>query len=224
MIVLGVTGSIGMGKTAATAALRRLGIPVFEADAEVHRVLAKGGTAVAAVGKAFPGVVRDGAVDRGKLGEIVFADKDARRRLEAIVHPLVRAAEMQFLRRSRTRHAKHAALDMPLLFEAGADSMCDVTIVVTAPPFVQRRRVLTRRGMTEARFARILGQQMPDSEKRRRADFTVPTGLGFRTTLKRLLRIVKLARLKKRRTASGRAAATSERYARNRPRYRNHGA
>jgi dephospho-CoA kinase len=224
MIVLGVTGSIGMGKTAAAAALRRLGIPVFEADAEVHRLLAKGGAAVTRIGEAFPGAVRNGAVDRAKLGGIVFADDGARIRLESVVHPLVRAAEMRFLERSRARHMRIVALDIPLLFETGADSLCDASIVVSAPPFVQRGRVLARPGMTPERLAQVLERQMPDPEKRQRADFTVPTGLGFRTTLKALRRIVKLARKKPRRAAMRRAAAITERYARNRPRYRNHGA
>ncbi|HLF58671.1 MAG TPA: dephospho-CoA kinase [Alphaproteobacteria bacterium] len=224
MIVLGVTGSIGMGKTTAAAVLRRLGVPVFEADTCVHRLLAEDGAAVPGVTKAFPEAVRGGAVDRAKLGAIVFADQAARRKLEDIVHPLVRAAERRFLKRAEARRAAIVALDIPLLFETGADAMCDATIVVTAPRFVQERRVLARPGMTKKRLAQILSQQMPDAEKRKRADFTVATGLGLRAALNDLRRIVRLVAQRNRRPAHVRRAPRKMGpHARNRPRYRNHG-
>ena len=216
MIVLGLTGSIGMGKSTAAAALRRLGVPVFDADRAVRRALEKGGAAVDAIAAAFPGVVKAGAVDRAALAKPVFEDAAARRKLEAIVHPLVRAQELQFLARARIERRKVVVLDIPLLFETGADRMCDATIVVTAPRFVQSQRVLSRPGMTKAMFARIAASQMPDIEKRRRGDFSAPTGLGQRTTLKALRRIVRLVRKS---TRAPSRASNARRYARNRPRY-----
>jgi dephospho-CoA kinase len=191
MKVIGLTGSIGMGKTTAALLLRRLGVPVHDADAAVHRLLSKGGEAVAAVGAAFPGVVREGAVDRKALGARVFADAAAMRRLEQILHPLVRQDSARFLRQARRLRARAAVLDVPLLFEVGRDRDCDATLVVSAPPFVQRARVLARPGMSERRFQEVLARQMPDAEKRRRADYVVPTGLGRRHTLRRLRRVLK---------------------------------
>lgn len=223
MLVLGLTGSIGMGKSKAAAALRRLGVPVFEADACVHRLLAKGGAAVAAVEGAFPGMVRAGAVDRGRLGALVFSDAAARRRLEGIVHPLVRAEELRFLNRARGRRLAVVALDIPLLFESGADRLCDATVVVSAPHFLQKARVMRRAGMSESRLAQILANQMPDAEKRRRADFVVPTGVSLRAALNRLRRIVRLVKRKNRPAGAPRRAGSCHgRHARNRPRYRNH--
>ncbi len=191
MKVLGLTGSIGMGKSTAAAMLRRLGVPVHEADDVVHRLMTQGGSAVAAIGAAFPGVLRDGAVDRRALGARVFAEDAALRRLEEILHPLVRQDSARFLRRARGRRARVAVLDVPLLFEVGRDRDCDATIVVSAPKFVQRARVLARPGMSEARLDSVLSRQLPDSEKRRRADFVVPTGLGRRLTLRRLIAVLK---------------------------------
>jgi len=207
MIVLGVTGSIGMGKTTAAAALRRLGVPVFEADACVHALLSKGGAAVPPVAEAFPSVVREGMVDRIALGRIVFADKSARRKLESIIHPLVRRAEIQFLAAARSHRARIAALDLPLLFETGAEGLCDATLTVTAPRFLQEARVLNRPGMTRAKLAAILASQLPDPEKRRLADFVLPTGTGLRPTLNHLRRVIKLMNRK------------GKSIARNRPRY-----
>lgn len=201
MIVLGLTGSIGMGKTTAAAVLRRLGVPVHDADAAVHRLLARGGRAAAAVAAAFPEAVREGAVDRKALGRAVFADAAALRRLEAILHPLVRAAERRFLGRQRAARARLVVLDVPLLFETGGERRCDATLVVSAPPFVQAARVLRRPGMTPATFAAIAARQMPDREKRRRADFTLPTGLGRRESLRGLRRIVTV--LRRRRACGG---------------------
>jgi dephospho-CoA kinase len=191
MKVLGLTGSIGMGKTTAALLLRRLGVPVHDADAAVHRLLGKGGAAVPAIAADFPGVVRDGAVDRTALGARVFTDPGAMRRLERILHPLVRQDSARFLKRARRGAARVAVLDVPLLFEVGRDRDCDATLVVSAPPFVQRARVLARPGMTERRFGEVLARQMPDAQKRRRADYVVPTGLGRRLTLRRLRRVLK---------------------------------
>ena len=194
MKIIGLTGSIGMGKSTAAAMFRRLGIPVHDADAAVHRLLARGGRAVAPVEAAFPGVVRDGAVDRGALGRRVFNDQAALRRLEAILHPLVRAAAARFIARARARRQDLVVLDIPLLFETGGEKRCDAVVVVSAPAFVQRARVLARPGMTEARLAQILAQQMPDREKRAKADFVVETGLGKRYTLCRIAEIVSILR------------------------------
>ncbi len=195
MIVIGLTGSIAMGKTTAARALRRMGLPVHDADAAVHRVFRKGGAAVAAIEKAFPDTVRGGVVDRGALGRHVFQDPEALNQLESIVHPLVRSNADEFLRRCGRRRAPIAVLDIPLLFETGRDRDCDTTILVSAPAFLQAQRVLRRPGMTEQRLAEIRARQMPDREKRRRADFVVLTGLSRRETLRQLTRIVKLLRV-----------------------------
>jgi dephospho-CoA kinase len=195
MIVLGLTGSIGMGKSAAAAMLRRLKVPLFDADRAVHRLLAPGGGAVARVAATFPGVEDEaGGIDRRRLGARVFGDRAALARLEAILHPLVEAEEKRFLARARRRHVPIVVLDVPLLFESGGARRCDYVLVVSAPLFLQRQRVLRRPGMTEARFAAILSQQMPDREKRRRADFVVPTGLGRNLTLRRLEAILRILR------------------------------
>ena len=205
MIVLGLTGSIGMGKSTAAKMFRRLGVPVHDADAAVHRLLARGGRAVSAVDAAFPGTIVEGAVDRRLLGQRVFGNPDALRRLEKIIHPLVRQDSERFLRRQRLRRAPVVVLDIPLLFEGRSERRCDAVLVVTAPTFLQRLRVLSRPGMTVEKFAAILRQQTPDREKRRKADFVVDTGLGKRYTLRQLARIVKMLRGN----------------ARNRPRHRN---
>ncbi len=197
MIVLGLTGSIGMGKSTAARMLRRLGCPVHDADAAVHRLYAKGGAAVAPIAAAFPGTVVDGAVDRVALSARVVGDPEALRRLEAIVHPLVLADSRRFLRLSALRRVPVAVLDIPLLFEGSGRARVDRVVVVTAPPFVQRTRVLARPGMTEAKFRAILARQMPDGEKRRLADHVVATGLGRRYTLKKLARIVRMLRGKR---------------------------
>lgn len=182
-MTLGLTGSIGMGKSEAARMFRRLGVPVFDSDATVHRLLGPGGAAVAAVEAAFPGVVKDGAVDRKALGAAVFGKPDDLRRLEAILHPMVRAARATFMRRARARRDRLVVFDVPLLFETGGERDCDAVMVVSAPAFVQRARVLARPGMTAEKFAAILDQQVPDAEKRRRADFVAPTGMGKRVTL-----------------------------------------
>ncbi|PTM40424.1 dephospho-CoA kinase [Bosea sp. 124] len=174
--ILGLTGSIGMGKSTTSGLFRERGIPVHDADASVHALYR--GRAVGPVGEAFPGVVRDGVVDRQNLSAAVLGKPEALRRLEAIIHPLVRAEEEAFLLRCREAGAELAVLDVPLLFEAGGEGRCDAVLVVSAPPEVQRQRVLARPEMTEARLAAILARQMPDAEKRRRAHFIVDTARG----------------------------------------------
>jgi dephospho-CoA kinase len=200
MKILGLTGSIGMGKSTAAAMLRRMGVPVHDADATVHALFAPGGAAVAPVEAAFPGVVGEGRVDRAELGRRVFGDPVALARLEAIVHPLVRAAEREFLARQRRRRAALVVLDVPLLFETGGERRCDRVVVVSCPAFLQAQRVLARPGMTAAKFRAILAKQMPDAQKRRRADFVVQTGLGRRQALRRLSAIVTLMRTSPART------------------------
>lgn len=195
MIVLGLTGSIGMGKSTAAAMLRRMRVPLFDADQVVHRLLAPGGAAVAAVEAAFPGVrTEDGGIDRGVLGRRVFGNPEALSRLERILHPMVADHERRFLARTRARRARLAVLDIPLLFESRGARRCDYVVVVSAPALLQQQRVMRRPGMTEARFAAILKQQMPDAEKRRLADFVVPTGLDRKMSLQRLRAIVRLLR------------------------------
>jgi dephospho-CoA kinase len=194
MFVLGLTGSIGMGKTTAAKMLRRMGLPLHDADRAVHRLLAKGGAAVAAVEAAFPGVIAGGAVDRERLAAQVFEDTAALKRLEGILHPAVRRATHSFLGRQARAGRPLVVLDIPLLFETGGAALCDAVVVVTAPPFVQRARVMGRRGMAPARFQAILAKQMPDREKRRRADFVVNTGLSKANTLRQLRAIVTLLR------------------------------
>lgn len=183
MIVVGLTGSIAMGKSATAAMFRRLGVPVFDSDAEVHRLLGPGGGAVGAVAAAFPGVAKSGAIDRQALGAKVFGDPAARRRLEAILHPMVRQGQGRFLGAAARRREPMVVLDIPLLFETGAAERLDAVAVVSAPGFIQRQRVLARPGMSEAKLAGILAAQMPDQEKRRRADFVIPTGRGKRAAL-----------------------------------------
>jgi dephospho-CoA kinase len=194
MVILGLTGSIGMGKTTAAVLLRHDRIPVYDADAAVHALLKRGGAAVPAVAAAFPCVVRDGAVDRRALGAAVFDDAPALARLEAIVHPLVERCMRRFLAHAAHGRAPLVVLDIPLLFETGGERFCDAVIVVSAPAFLQSARVLARPGMTPAKLRGILERQMPDPEKRRRADQVVPTGLGRRLTLERLRAIVATAR------------------------------
>ncbi len=195
MIILGLTGSIGMGKSTAARMLRRFGVPVHDADRVVHRLLAKDGAAVKAVEAAFgPEVIRDGAVDRPRLGARVFGDRTALTRLEAILHPLVRRDERRFLALAAARQTKVVVLDIPLLFETRGQRRVDATVVVTAPAFIQRLRVLTRPGMSAEKLDAILKRQTPDTEKRRRADFLVQTGLGKGPALRRLKRIVTIAR------------------------------
>lgn len=177
MIRLGLTGSIGMGKSATAAMFREAGVPVHDSDAEVHRLYA--GAAAPLIEAAFPGTVKDGVVDRTILGARVLNDAAAMKRLEAIVHPLVRQATQDFLHAAEKEGHPLIVFDVPLLFEVGRDRDCDAVLVVSADPAVQRARVLARPGMTEEKFQAILARQIPDSEKRSRADYVIDTGQGF---------------------------------------------
>lgn len=191
MKVIGLTGGIGMGKSTASAAFRRARLPVFDADATVHRLQARGGRAVPAIERAFPGTVRDGAVDRAALRQAVVFDPAALKRLEAILHPMVRAEERAFLARARRAGKRAAVLDIPLLFETGGECRVDRVVVVSAPPSVQMARVRRRRGMTEAQIRAIIARQMPDAEKRRRADTVIRTGLSRHHALRQLRRLIR---------------------------------
>jgi len=177
MWILGLTGSIGMGKSATARMFREFGVPVHDADAAVHTLYR--GEAVAPVEAAFPGVTRDGMIDRPALAARVLGDREALARLEAIVHPLVRAQETAFLDRARSSHARLVVLDIPLLLETGARDRVDAVAVVSAPAQIQRTRVLDREGMTPDKLDAILAKQMPDAEKRRHAHFIIDTGRGF---------------------------------------------
>jgi dephospho-CoA kinase len=177
MLVLGLTGSIGMGKTTTARLFAEAGVPVHDADATVHRLYE--GEAVAPIGAAFPGTTADGKVDREILARRVLGDTPALQRLEAIVHPLVRAAETQFLAKAAANGAPVAVLDIPLLFETGADARVDAVVVVSAPADIQRQRAFERPGMTAEKLQQILARQMPDAEKRARADFVVDSSQGI---------------------------------------------
>jgi dephospho-CoA kinase len=177
MFILGLTGSIGMGKTATAKMFAEEGVPVHDADAAVHELYA--GDAVPLVEAAFPGTTANGKVDRVKLGARVIGNSDAIRRLERLVHPLVSKARDRFLEQAVRDGADVAVLDIPLLYETGSEKLCDAVVVVSAPADVQRQRALERPGMTDERLAAIVARQMPDEEKRARADFTVDTSKGF---------------------------------------------
>lgn len=174
MLVIGLTGGIGMGKSAAASHFAARGIPVFSADAEVHRLYE--GEAAPAISTVFPRAMRDGRVDRGELAREVAGSPEKLKQLEAIVHPMVIKAEIGFLREQEVRGAKMAVLEIPLLFETGAERRVDVTVVLSAPDAVQRARVLARPGMTLNKFEQLLGRQLPDALKRARADFVVDSG------------------------------------------------
>ncbi|EJW13076.1 Dephospho-CoA kinase [Rhodovulum sp. PH10] len=177
MQVIGLTGSLGMGKSATARMFSEAGVPVHDADATVHRLYE--GDAVAPIEAAFPGVTVDGRIDRGRLGPRVVNDAAALKRLEAIVHPLVQREEAAFLEKARAEGAAVAVLDIPLLFETGADARVDYVVVVSAPAWLQRERVLKRPGMSEEKFLALLAKQLPDGEKRKRADFIVDSAKGF---------------------------------------------
>ena len=180
MIKLALTGSIGMGKSATAAMFAARGVPVYDADAAVHAVYAPGGEAVAPLEQAFPGVKGpDRGIDRAKLRQRVIDDPDAMKRLEAIVHPIVGARQLAFLEKAHADGQMIVVLDIPLLFETGGDKRADAIVVVSAPPDVQKARVMARGQMTEAEFEAILARQVPDSVKRGRADFVIDTSQGF---------------------------------------------
>ena len=189
MFVLGLTGSIGMGKSTAAAMFRAEGIPVHDADAVVHALYH--GEAAPKIEAAFPGTTRDGAVDRGLLGALVLDDPAALARLEAIMHPLVAASRDAFLTEAEKKGASLAVLDVPLLFETGGDRKVDAVILVTAPEAVQKERVSRRPGMTPERLAVILARQMPDAEKRARAHFIIDTGGEFAATARQVRAILR---------------------------------
>ncbi|GJE40571.1 dephospho-CoA kinase [Methylobacterium persicinum] len=187
--ILGLTGSIGMGKSATATMFRALGVPVHDADAAVHALYGPGGAAARGIGREFPGVIDpQGGVDRGALRAAVLGQPDRLARLEALVHPLVRIESDAFL--LAHRDAPLVVLDIPLLYETGGEGRCDAVAVVSAPAAVQRERVLARPGMTEAAFAAILAKQMPDAEKRARADYVIDTGRGFSYAEAEVARIV----------------------------------
>jgi len=179
MLVLGLTGSIGMGKSTTSAMFEAEGVPVYDSDAAVHALYAAGGAAVVPVEAAFPGVVVDGAIDRGKLSARVVGDPEALAKLEAIVHPLVGADRIGFFQKAQAEGRDIVVLDIPLLFETNGQKSVDKVVVVSAPPEVQRARVLARPEMTPEKFEAILARQLPDAEKRARADFVIDTGQGL---------------------------------------------
>jgi dephospho-CoA kinase len=191
MKIVGLTGGIGMGKSTAAAGFRRARIPVFDADATVHRLQGPGGRALAAIAAAFPGTVRDNRLDRGALRAAVLGDPAALRRLEGIVHPLVRAEERRFLAQARRAGRRAAVLDIPLWFETGAGRRADLVVVVSAPRAVQVHRVRLRRRMSTAEVAAVIARQMPDAEKRRRADVVVRTGLSRHHAQRRIRRLIR---------------------------------
>ena len=201
MIVIGLTGSIGMGKSTAAAMLQQLGVPVYESDADVHELLGPEGGARMAVAAAFPYYEHPEIYDkktknikRQELGEIVFKDDEKRETLESILHPLVREAQKKFILKNKKMGQKIVALDVPLLFETGGDEFVDVTIVVSAPFHIQEKRVLARTGMNEQKFHAILARQMPDAEKCERADYVVHSGLGRAEMMKELKKIIQEVR------------------------------
>ena len=177
MFVLGLTGSIGMGKSTTAKMFAAEGLPVHDADAAVHKLYEQ--EAAPAIEAAFPGTTLKGKVNRVKLGQRVLGDEIAMKRLEHIVHPLVRQAEERFLAEAKQNGAKVALLDIPLLYETAGDKRCDAVVVVTAPPDMQRVRAFERPGMTAEKFDAIVAKQTPDTEKRRRADFVVDTSQGM---------------------------------------------
>lgn len=197
MKVLGLTGSIGMGKSTTASLFAELGVPVHDADAAVHALYEK--DAVPAIEAAFPGTVVEGRVDRGRLGARVLNDPQAMARLEAIVHPLVREAELAFLARAEKSGARIVVLDIPLLFETGGDRRVDAVVVVSAPAAMQRERLLAREGMTPDKLDALLPRQMPDEEKRARADFIVDSSRGIEPVRVRIREILaEVAKMPKR--------------------------
>jgi dephospho-CoA kinase len=178
MILLGLTGSIGMGKSTTAGLFAAEGVPVYDADAEVHAAYAKGGVCVAPLDEAFPGVVVDGAVDRARLSAEVVGKPEALKRLESIVHPLLGGRRAEFFAEAQAKGADIVVLDIPLLFETGGERNMDAVVVVSAPAHIQRQRVLEREGMTEAKLDAILARQMADAEKRARAHFVIDTSKG----------------------------------------------
>lgn len=189
-MILGLTGSIAMGKSTVARMFAALGAKVIAADAVVHALLAERGAAVSMVADIFPATYENGAIDRAKLGAEVFADAEKLAHLEAILHPLVAQAEERFAAREAAKGARVIVMDIPLLFETGADARCDFTVTASAPAFLQRARALLRPGMTEEKLALILARQLPDREKRLLADYVVETGLGRAHSFRQVKRIL----------------------------------
>jgi len=190
MKIIGLTGSIGMGKSTTAAMFREAGIPVYDADAAVHDLYDQGGAAVGPVGEAFPGVVKDGRVDREELRQRVLGQPDELKRLNAIVHPLVGLDRVGFLKKAEADGCDWVVFDVPLLFETGGHANVDAIVVVSAPPEMQRERVLARPGMTPERLDAILAQQMADADKRARAHYVVDTGRGLDAAREQVTAIV----------------------------------
>lgn len=202
MIVIGLTGSIGMGKSTTAAMFREAGVPVYDADAAVAALYRSGGAAIGPVGEAFPGVVKDGAIDREALRRAVLGDPEALKRLNAIVHPLVGRDRVGFFKAAEDAGADMVVLDIPLLFETGGHANMDAVVVVTAPPEMQRERVLARPGMTPDRLDAILAQQMADAEKQARAHFVVDTSQGLEPARTQVAEIIAAMRDPARRPAA----------------------
>ena len=194
MILLGLTGSIGMGKSTTAAMFREAGVPVYDADAAVHAAYAKGGACVEPLGATFPGVVRDGAVDREALRQAVLGKPEVMQRLNSIVHPIIGALRTSFFEDAAAAGADLVVMDIPLLYETGGEARMDAVAVVTATPEIQRERVLQREGMSPERLDAILAQQMPDAEKRARADFVIDTGHGLEPVRRQVAEIIAIMR------------------------------
>ena len=192
MIILGLTGSIGMGKTATAGMFAAAGLPVYDADAAVHALYEKGGAAVGPLSERFGDILKQGAIDRAALRAKVVDDPDAMRDLEAIVHPLVGQSQLNFRQQALESESKIAVLDIPLLYETGGDQRCDYVAVVTAPADVQKARVLARGEMSEEQFEQIRAKQMSDADKRARADFVISTAFGFDFTRAHVQAIIEL--------------------------------
>jgi len=190
MLLIGLTGSIGMGKSETAKMFRELGVPVYDADAAVHELYDKGGKAVEPIGKAFPEAIVDGAVDRKALSRSVLGLPEEMKKLEAIVHPLVGQVQLDFLKKAVADGHEMVVLDIPLLYETGGESRVDVVVVVSAPYDIQKERVLARPDMDEAKFAAIHAKQLPDEEKRKRADFIVESDKGLEHAAARVKEIV----------------------------------
>jgi dephospho-CoA kinase len=201
LITIGLTGSIGMGKSTAAAMFRRLGVPVFDADAEVHKLMAPGGIGVAPVEAAFPGVTGTdggiaGGIDRQKLGAAVFGKPEKLKVLEGILHPLVGREREVFKRRARAARLPAVVFDIPLLYETGGEKKVDYVCVVSAPKFLQIARVMARPGMSRDKLDHIIAAQTPDAIKRRKADFIIPTGAGKNLSLQRLRQMLNILKVK----------------------------
>lgn len=193
MIVLGLTGSIGMGKSRAALMLKFLGVPAHDSDSAVHKALTPKGDAFEEVAVTFPDAwdKKKHVIDRKKLGQIVFNDEAALKKLEAILHPIAQKSQSEFIQAMKRAGKKIVVLDIPLLFETGAEKRVDYTLTVTAPANIQRRRVLERAGMSIEKFEKILARQMPDSQKQALSDFVVQTGLGYAHTFRQLKNIIR---------------------------------